>query len=101
MSRSYKKNPWVNDHKRRWTKESKRIANRRFRRMDINYDGAPSRSFHKRYTQPYDICDFCWYWSERQAKDAYTNGELNNYIYSHYPTMGDWLNYWAKCAKRK
>lgn len=101
MSRSYKKSPWVNDHKRRTTKENKQIANRRFRRMAINDDRAPSRSFHKRYNESWDISDYCWRWTKEDAKQAYANGSLNNYIYNHYPTMQDWLNYWAKCCERK
>lgn len=101
MSRSYKKTPVVNDHKRKSTKENKQIANRKVRRMNKKLDGAPSRSYHKRATQSYDITDYAWWWTKEQAKKEYANGGLGNYIYNHYPTMGDWLNYWEKCVRRK
>lgn len=101
MSRSYKKNPWVNDHKRKTTKENKQIANRKFRRMDINDDSAPSRSFHKKYNESYDISDYCWRWTKAEAIQEYENDSLNSYIYVHYPTLESWLSYWEKCCKRK
>lgn len=101
MSRSFKKNPWFSDHKRKTTKENKQIANRKLRRKVIKFDCAPSRAYHKRANESYDICDWKGRWTKEEAKQAYANGSLSNYIYNHYPTMQDWLNYWAKCCERK
>ena len=101
MSRSYKKSPIINDHRRRSTKENKQIANRRVRRMNKKLDGAPSRSYYKRATESWDISDYAWYWSKEQAIKEYEENELNKYIYKNYPTLSDWLAYWEKCAKRK
>lgn len=101
MSRSYKKNPWVNNHKRKSTKENKQIANRRVRRMNKNLDWAQSASYYKRQTDSWDITDYCWRWTREEARQEYECGKLSNYIYSEYPTVADWLNYWEKCCYRK
>ena len=101
MSRSYKKNPWVNDHKRNSTHQNKKLASRRVRRMNKNLDGALSPSYYKRITESYDISDYCWRWTKEEAKQEYENWGLSGYIYTNYPTLEDWLNYWEKCCRRK
>lgn len=56
MSRSYKKNPWVCDR----NPFMKNYANRRLRRKPIDLeDGVdPSRSAYKKFSCPWDICDW-------------------------------------------
>ena len=101
MSRSYKKTPIVNDHKRKGTKARKQSANRKLRRMNKNLDGAPSRSYHRKANESWDISDYAWYWTKEEARQRYLDGGYNSYIYIHYPTLEDWLDYWEKCARRK
>lgn len=97
MSRSYKKSPWVNDHKAKSTKRNKQIANKKVRQSDEEM----SRSSYKKISESWDISDFRWYWTKKEAKSEYENGLLSNYIYKHYPTIQKWLNYWEKCCRRK
>ena len=104
MSRSYKKNPYVTDHKRRSTKQSKRLANRRVRRR-INNEDTLGRIQHKKYTESWDICDYKWRMSKEEAIRIYERRTKDNswtgYLLKNYPTLKDWLNYWEKCHKRK
>lgn len=97
MSRSYKKHPFVTDHKRKSTKASKQLANRRFRRTIDLYQG----SSYRKYSNSYDICDYKWWTSEKDAIDWYINICDNSYIRGKYPTLENYLNYWSKCALRK
>ncbi len=98
MSRSYKKHPVVTDSKCRTTKASKKLANRRFRHSTIElYQG----SSYKKYNESYNINDYKWWSTERDAIDWYINVCDNSYIRGKYKTLEDYLNYWAKCALRK
>ena len=105
MSRSYKKNPYVTDHKRRSTKQSKRIANRKVRRRLYDEDTL-GRIQHKKYTESWDICDYKWRmsreeaikWYEKRIKDDSLRGD---YVRRRFPTLESWLNYWEKCYRRK
>ena len=101
MSRSYKKNPWVTDHHRKSTKISKKFANKYFRNQIKSDKHMSNKPNHKKYYCSWDICDFRWMWTEKEAREDYENGKLSRYIYKQYPTIEDWLNYWAKCCKRK
>lgn len=105
MSRSYKKNPYLTDHKRRSTKQSKRIANRRVRRRLRFDEDMPVRSQHKKYTETYDICDYKWRMSREEAIEWYESREkeyyVSHYFKERYPTLESWLNYWEKCHRRK
>ncbi len=103
MSRSYKKNPYVTDHKRRSTKQSKRLANRRVRRRLCDED-ALGRIQHKKYTESWDICDYKWRMSREEAIEWYESegfGIASSYFKKRYPTLELWLEYWEKCYKRK
>lgn len=103
MSRSYKKNPWVTDHKRKTTKQSKRLANKTFRRKIGRENDMAARPQHKKYTDSYDICD----WKMRMTREEAINfylyecDDFNPYIKRRYPTLKSWLNYWEKCYHRK
>lgn len=108
MSRSYKKNPYVTDHKRRSTKQSKRLANRRVRRRLRFYaeaeDDALGRFQHKKYTESWDICDYKWRMSRKEAIQWYESegfGMASSYFKKRYPTLESWLKYWEKCYRRK
>jgi len=103
MSRSYKKNPYVTDHKRRSTKQSKRIANRRVRRRLCDKDML-GRIQHKKYTESWNICDYRWRMTREEAIEWYnyrSDNEASSYFLERYPTLESWLNYWEKCHVRK
>ena len=98
MSRSYKKNPFVNDHKCRTTKHNKQIANRIFRRNKSElYQG----SAYKKCYCSWNISDYGWRWTKEEAIDFYLNGPHNEWAQTHYETVEDYLQYWAQIAHRK
>lgn len=105
MSRSYKKNPWITDHKRKTTKNNKKIANRIFRRKLKGCEELPSLNHHKKITESWNICDYKWrmtreeaiHWYESKEKDY----EASAYFLKRYPSLESWLNYWEKCHRRK
>jgi len=105
MSRSYKKNPFCTDHKRRWTKERKQLANRTVRRRvkDMNED-MPARLPHKKMTESWNISDYGWRMTREEAIEWYlykAEHEASEYFLNHYPTLEAWLKYWEKCHRRK
>lgn len=104
MSRSYKKNPYVTDHKRRSTKQSKRLANRRVRRR-LRDEDTLGRIQHKKYTESWDICDWKWRMSREEAIEWYKQCTAEEswgaYFIKRFPTLEDWLKYWEKYYKRK
>ena len=60
MSRSFKKHPWVCD-RNPWMKN---YANRRFRR----YNGeVQNGKWYRKYTCPYDICDWKFLYSDKEC----------------------------------
>ena len=97
MSRSYKHNPFVTDHKCKTTKANKKLANHRFRKTLDLYQGG----LYKKYNESYDICDYKWYSPKSDAIDWYINVCDNSYIRGKHQTLEQYLNYWAKCAVRK
>lgn len=98
MSRSYKHHPFITDNCN--SGYGKRIANRVCRRRLKNVDGAPPRSYFKRLTNSYDICDYKWGETKAEAIQWYET-QASDYIKKKYPTLEKWLNYWAKCYERK
>ena len=105
MSRSYKKNPYVTDGYGGDRKTSKRIANRRVRRIVRSMDeDMPARLQHKKMTCTWDICDYRWRMTREDAIDWYNNemaNEASDYFKKRYPTLEAWLKYWDKCYRRK
>lgn len=101
MSRSYKKNPFVTDHKRKHSKIAKRFANKSFRKQIEKEEEMSFRPRHKRYTESWDICDYKWRMTRSEAINWYLNECKNMYVYKRFPTLDKWLNYWEKCHKRK
>ena len=105
MSRSYKKSPYVTDHRRRWSKESKRLANQSFRQQIARDEDMPARPQHKKYTESWNISDYAWRMTREEAIDYYKehikDESWNGYIQKRFPTLESWLNYWEKCYRRK
>jgi len=102
MSRSYKKNPFATDHRRKSSKISKRRANHQFRQKLMYIDGIPIHSQHKKYTNSYDICDYKSRMTKQDAIDWYNEQILSNrYWKKSFPTLDSWLDYWEKCYTRK
>ena len=63
MSRSYKKTPgWTDQSGSSWMKK---YANRRFRRFKGDVQNG---KWYRKYTNPWDICDYKFlYWSEQEV----------------------------------
>ena len=98
MSRSYKKNPFVTDKNNK--RIGKRLAKKRVRKLALSEDalgGSKSAQYKKVYPQ-YDICDYCWYWTK---EDAIKDWQETERLQQLYPTLELFLEYWAKCSKRK
>ena len=100
MSRSYKKNPYCTDHKRRTTKNLKRLANQTFRRKIASEDEMPARPAHRKYTETWNICDYKWRMTREEAISWYLY-EASKSFKRMYPTLERWLHYWEKCHRRK
>ena len=97
MSRSYKKNPFVTESVCNTTKLAKRLANKRFRRNTELHQGGN----YKKVSESWDIRDYKYWLSEEAATNWYINVCDNSYIKGKYPTLEQYLNYWAKFAVRK
>ena len=124
MSRSYKKNPILTDGHCRTTKQTKQIANRCVRRRNkritsgylmrepryrdiLTLDGMS----YKRFFCSYDIHDYVSCWSKVEALHEYHHQRWHYLV--HSDGTGEWwavwsdytekqfLNYWAKCYRRK
>ena len=95
MSRSYKKNPFVTQKNNK--RKGKRFANKRVRKV-ASEESLGGKSAYKKVYQTYDICDYCWYWTK---EDAIRNWYETERLQELYPTLEIFLEYWAKCAKRK
>jgi len=100
MSRSYKKNPFVTDHKRKVSKIAKRIANHSFRQQIEKDEDMPARPAHKKYTESWMISDYSWRMTREEAIEWY-NTEASDWFKRNYPTLESWLHYWEKCHRRK
>lgn len=69
MSRSYKKNPYVTDHKVKTSKEKKKFANKKVR----NHEDVPNGGAFKKYFCSYDICDFKWFYTWEEFKKIWSD----------------------------
>lgn len=109
MSRSYKKNPWVTDHKRKSSKISKRLANQQFRRKISLEEDMAARPKHKKYTESWSICDYKDRMSRLEAIYHYENMErvqaayptIHFKFFKRFPTLDKWLAHWEKWYRRK
>jgi len=103
MSRSYKKSPYIVDHHVKTTKERKRFANKTIR-QDEDFD--ISGKAYKKRTESWDICDYRWRWTKEEAISEWYKEESACYEgvawrHDSFNTLENWLNYWAKCVRRK
>ena len=85
MSRSRKKTAGFCDR----NPYMKACANRKFRRMTLdqfeNGIGAGKSNRHKRYSNPYDICDFkCLYFSDQEVQNCVALGIYYKGPYCYY-----------------
>lgn len=101
MSRSYKKYPKVKTYYGKSGKFSRTIANRKIRRLPIDYDIPNGRGF-KKITESYDIWDYsCTQFKEWEIQSWYTEeAQIANDIYSwkrkYHTTLEETLNDWKK-----
>lgn len=114
MSRSYKKNPVIKDGGKSHKKE-KQIASRRLRAKTreetikgerIVADGGG----YKKHNEQWDIADDIQRWPREDAIRAYEemtgpNAACTSWspeeFKKNYPTLESFLEYWAKCMRRK
>ena len=89
MSRSYKKYPWVTDHKAGTTKNTKKLANKTVRHRK----NLPSGKAYRKVFESWDICDYKYMWTWEE--------EDNLYLKRRYPTLKSYYRYWLKCTKGK
>lgn len=114
MGRSYKKNPVVKDGGKSHKKE-KRIACRRLRakgKKEI-YKGeriVADGGGYKKHHEQWDIADDIQRWSKEDAVRTYEEMTGPNAsctcwftedFKKDYPTLEKFLEYWAKCMRRK
>ncbi|MBO7474230.1 MAG: hypothetical protein J6U00_09575 [Ruminococcus sp.] len=112
MSRSYKKNPIIKDNNKD-SKLAKQHANRLFRRCISERELIAGKSgLHRKYTESWDIHDYVSRWTKAEAEADWEHEELliksgksydkSNILWHRiYRTKERFMNYWAKCAKRK
>ena len=96
MSRSYKKSSYVTDNTKKGRKSGrsymKRYVNRSLRNKLKSNDELLKGSFHKKYFNSYDICDYKYYWSKSDAiRDYYNFYSSYEYFRKRYPTLEDYL----------
>ena len=91
MSRSYRKVPVSTDHKS--VKETRSIANRKFRRKSLTEEVPKKSNIHKKYFEQYEIHDYVlrWNWEE-----ALKDWEENEYLKKQYKTVKEFYRYWYK-----
>ena len=122
MSRSYKKHPYCTDGRSPTTKQMKSIANRSVRRRNksimrgyleknpkyidlLTLDGKS----YKKWFCSYNIHDYISRWSKEEALHEYYHPRWFYYAFNdswwsawdEYKTEKEFLNYWAKCYRRK
>jgi hypothetical protein len=93
MSRSYRKPFFTDGYKGSGRRQFfKNYANRVIRRLPIDEEISNGRSYRK-YTDPWDICDYKWYWHpEPRVRVNGWTGELEEY-------PGDAEEFWKVCRK--
>lgn len=94
MSRSFKKGNWVKDPNNKYMK---RFANKKVR----NSKDVPSGKAYKKVFSSYDISDYKWMWTKKDAIYEYYNGLHSQYLKDRFATLEEYLKYWEKCVKRK
>ena len=91
MSRSYKKNPYVKDGSRKWTKYAKRQSNKKIRKCkDI-----PNYSKFKQIYDTWNIHDYSVRKSKQEAIEEWKQTDCM------YDTIDEVVNWWRKFYFRK
>ena len=95
MSRSYKHSTLS---KQQNTKGMKRHANHKVRRHAMEL---PSKgSTYKKLFPSYDICDWKWWWSKKEAINCWKNAQNHGYGFYRTITLEECVADW-KCSMRK
>ena len=94
MSRSYKKYPIVKDKN---NKGMKRYANKKVRRTK----NIPNGKAYKKIFESWDISDYQWIWTRKEAIEDYNEASEDSWIKKHFETLEKYLIYWEKCVRRK
>ena len=97
MSRSFKKHPWVTDHHVKSSKESKKFANKAVR----NKEDLPNGKAYKKVYESWDICDYKYIWTWKEAKKQWEEEPPTSYIKRCHPTLKSYYRYWLRCTKGK
>lgn len=105
MSRSRKKIP-ITKEGGPGVKQSKKIANRKIRRKNLDEDSPHRKSnLYKRFFQQYDIHDWISLYTEKDAiKDWYDEElgvEHRKCLHNKYKSLREWLSNWYKERMRK
>ncbi len=112
MSRSYKKHPIAKDNNV-GASRAKTHANRVFRRCISNRELHTGKSaFYRRYSESWNIHDYICRWTKAEAEAEWEQEELllkngmNKAGYRinwhhKFKTKERYMNYWAKCMRRK
>lgn len=98
MSRSYKKSPYFTDGSPGTTKEAKRFASKKVRRMKS--DDPLKGGSYKKVSESWEIHDYVGRWTWQEAKEEWERGD-NEYLKKRYPTLKSYYRYWLKCCKSK
>ena len=99
MSRSFKHSEFVKD---KADKYMKRYANKKVRHTK----NIPSGGAYKKVFCSYDISDYRYLWTRKEAIRIYNMAKAKqiygySYIVEHFNTLEEYLKYWEKCVKRK
>ena len=111
MSRSYKNSPVIKDN-RKGSKWSKKRANRMFRRSCSVLELCSGKSaIHRKYSETWNIHDCVSRRTREEAEAEWEREELfikngmsaenHNIWHRRFTSRERFLNYWAKCMKRK
>lgn len=98
MSRSYKKNPWVTDHKAGTTKDTKKFANKTVRHKKNLPSG---KAAYRKVFESWNICDYKYMWTWEEAKKKWEESDKDDHIKRRFPDLKSYYRYWLKCTKGK
>ena len=101
MSRSYKKNPILKDDgksKKVAKTLATRLTRRKFNRID--YEMANGNAYRKEF-ESWEIADLTSRWTKEKAIKEYEINSKYSRFKERWPTLQDYLNFWAKCMHRK
>lgn len=106
MSRSYKKFPHVRAYYGKSGKKARNFANRKIRRLPLDYDLPNGRSF-KKLSESCDIWDYAftqfkeWEIKEWEQEEARRVNGISSWKHRLHSTLKDALADWEKFYRRK